>query len=206
MKRIGLTGNIGTGKSTVAWMLEDLGSHIIDADKIAHQAIHPHSKAWAELFQRFGKAILLDDGVINRQELARIIFSNQDDRKFVESIIHPHVAATVEKELAHLEKAGVGYCVVEVPLLFEVRWNDRMDLVVVVSCTKEQEIERCRQKWNLTREEALQRIESQWPLERKIAEADIVIDNAGSLEETRVQVERLFRAWEKGQATSASFS
>lgn len=198
-KIIGLTGNIGTGKSTVSWMFQELGVPVIDADEIAHEAIKPKSAAWKMIFERYGKAILLPDDIVDRKALARIVFQDQVERKFLESVIHPHVKEEIEHRIARLARENHPFVIVEVPLLFEAGWQTRFDAVVVVRCDEEQEIERCRDKFGFDREETILRLRAQYPLERKINSADRVIDNDGTLEETRVQVTRLHQEMVKGR-------
>lgn len=197
-KIFGLTGNIGTGKSSVAWMFEELGVPVIDSDEIAHEAISPNSAAWKAIFERYGKVVMLPDEVIDRKKLARIVFQNPDERKFLESVIHPHVKEEINHRVVKLAKDGHPFVIVEVPLLYEAGWEKEFDAVIVVRCDEEQEIERCRKKFGFDREETLLRLGAQYPLDRKMAGADAVIDNNASLDETRVQVRRLYQAMKKG--------
>ena len=198
MKRIALTGNTGMGKSTVAGMFAEQGVATLDADVFAHRAIAPHTKVWGKIFERYGKGILLADGVIDRPKLAQLVFQDPRERRFLESVVHPPVKEAIEHELATLKHRGTRYAIVEVQLLFEARWEKTFDLVVVVTCNRESQIKRCQEKLGVGRAEVLQRIASQWPIEKKTAKADILIDNSGTLEETYVQVKRLFHQWEKG--------
>ncbi|MBI4211113.1 MAG: dephospho-CoA kinase [Deltaproteobacteria bacterium] len=198
-KRIGLTGSFGSGKSTVAWILQELGVSVINTDDLAHDVIAPHTKAWKQIFEHFGEQILLTDGIIDRKQLANIVFNDERERKVLEGIVHPHVKDEVLKCEAELRKKTIPYCLIEVPLLFEAHWQDMVDLIVVVSATHEQIIERVQGKYGLTAEDIELRLNSQWPLQKKIELADVVIDNSGPLEETRVQVERLYRKWERGE-------
>lgn len=199
MKKIGLTGNIGTGKTTVAWMFSELGVPLINADEIAHEALKPHSKTWAQLFDRYGKKILLRQGVVDRKVLAQIIFGNEAERKFVESLIHPKVQEEISKKLAEAKHKNTPMIIVEIPLLFETKWDKEMDSIIVVRCDIEQQIARCQEKFGLSREEVLLRIKAQLPIEKKIAKADYVIDNAGSKSETMIQVRRVYTSLEKGE-------
>ena len=193
------TGNIGTGTSTVAWMFEELGVPVIDADEIAHEVIAPQTPAWKQIFERYGKAVLLADDVVDRKTLAQIVFQDQEERKFLESVIHPHVREEIEQRVAKLSKDGYPFVIAEIPLLYETGWQKLFDAVIVVRCNEEQEIERCRQKFGFEREETLLRLRTQYPLERKVAAADRVIDNDGGLEETKVQVTRLHQEMVKGK-------
>ncbi len=194
-----LTGNIGTGKSTVSWMFENLGVSTISADEIAHEALSPHSQTWENIFKRYGKTILLKDNVVDRDELAKIIFDDPRERKFLESLIHPYVRSEIAHRIAALKKKNHPFVIVEIPLLFEVGWENDFDAIIVVKCNKENEIERCQKKFNISRDDAIKRIGSQFPLERKIDSADAIIENDGPLEETEVQVKRLYHEMVSGK-------
>lgn len=198
-KVFGLTGNIGTGKSTVSWMFGELGIPVIDADEIAHDVIQPKSAAWKAIFERYGKTVLLADEVIDRKSLARIVFQDEKERRFLESVIHPHIKEEIEHQIARLAKDGKPFVIVEVPLLFEVGWEKDFDAVIVVRCNEEQEIERCKQKFGFDREETLLRLRAQYPIERKANGAHAIIDNDGALEETKVQVGRLYQEMVRGK-------
>lgn len=199
MKKIGLTGGIATGKTTVMWMFHEMGATIINADEIAHKMLEPETMVWKLLFERYGARIMQKGHVIDRSALAKIIFSDEDERKYVEKTIHPRVHEEIDHHVVAAAKEGKSYTIVEVPLLFEVRWDKECDVIIVVHCDPEQQIARCMQKFNLTREEAIARIKIQRPLGAKIAKATFVIDNAGSKTETLVQTQRLFRMFEKGE-------
>lgn len=203
MKRIGLTGNIGTGKSTMVGMLSERGVPTIDADTIAHQVIAPHTHAWKKIFERYGKSILLVDGLIDRTQLAQIVFADPHEHTFLEDLLHPVVRAEMERQFSVWKHAGQRYGVVEVQLLFEAKWETAFDLIVVVSCDSKTQLQRCQKKWGWSEDDVMQRLKHQWPLEKKIAGAHQVIDNAGTLDETRVQVDRLWRAWERGDFSSS---
>jgi len=199
MKKIGLTGGIATGKSTVTWMFQEMGASIISADEIAHSLLEPETIVWKLLFERYGAHIMQKGHIIDRPALAKIIFEDEDERKYVEKTIHPRVHEEIDHLVATAAKAGKTYVIAEVPLLFEVRWDKECDVIIVVQCAPEQQIVRCMKKFDLTREEALTRINAQRPLDAKIAKATFVIDNAGSKSETLVQTQRLFRMFEKGE-------
>jgi dephospho-CoA kinase len=199
MKKIGLTGNIGTGKSTVSWMFSELGVPVLDADEIAHEALAPQSAAWKAVHERYGAAILTKDGKANREALARIVFQDPLERKFLESQIHPYVKREIEKRMADLARNGHPFAIAEIPLLYETGWGDAFDAVIVVRCNEEQEIERCQQKFGMSREEVLLRLGAQYPLSRKVSQADVVIDNDGPVEETEVQVKRLHKDMVQGK-------
>lgn len=197
-KQFGLTGNIGTGKSTVAWMFGELGVPVLDADEIAHEALAPHSHILKEIYQRYGNQILDKDGIADRTTIARIVFQDPDERKFLESLIHPFVRREIELRMAKLSREEHAFAIAEIPLLYEAGWEKEFDAIIVVRCTEEQEIERCGEKFGMSREEVLLRLGAQYPLERKIATADVVIENDGPLTETEVQVKRLYKEMVRG--------
>ncbi len=198
-KKIGLTGNIGTGKSTVAWMFSELGVPVLDADEIAHEALAPHSPVLNALFERYGKQIIDADGVADRATIARIVFQDPDERKFVESHVHPFVKREIEVRMAKLSREGHNFAIAEIPLLYEAGWEGEFDAIIVVRSTEEQEIERCAEKFGMSREEVLLRLGAQYPLARKVESADWVIDNDGPMEETEVQVKRLHKSMIRGE-------
>lgn len=195
MLRVGLTGGIGTGKSTVAGMLRDLGCHVFEADKIAHQFIEPDGAAYADVVREFGRGILGPDGRVNRAKLAAIVFADPARLARLTAIIHPLVLAAHDRDLDALERAAphaIG--VIEAALLIEAGYHRKLDCLVVTWCTPEQQLARLTQQDSgrgLTVEQARQRIALQMPLEEKRRLADEQIDCSGSLEFTRRQVEAL---------------
>lgn len=199
MKTIGLTGGMATGKSTAMWMFRELGASVVNADDIAHRLLAPKTVVWKLLFERYGDRIMQKRGEIDRSALASIIFSDKDERDYVEHVMHPRIREEIVHAIVGAEKSGMAYVIIEVPLLFEAGWQREFDIVVVVRCDREQQIDRCMRKFHLTRAEAQARIAVQRPLADKVAQATYVIDNAGSKEETLVQVQRLFRKFEKGE-------
>jgi dephospho-CoA kinase len=197
-KIIGLTGSIGTGKSTVAWMFEELGVPTLNADTVAHEMIEPRKPAWKQIYERYGKAILQGNDLIDRKALSQIVFRDPEERKFLESAIHPHVKEELKHRIGMMSKAGHPFFIIEVPLLFEANWTDIFDAIIVVRCSEETEIRRCTEKFHVDNAEIKLRIAAQLPLSEKAAGADAIIDNDGELEETRVQVTRLHQQMVKG--------
>jgi len=197
-KIIGLTGNIGTGKSTVAWMFEELGVATLNADTIAREVITPKKFAWKKIYERYGRVVLLADDIIDRKALAQIIFQDPGEREFLESVIHPHVREEIKHRIGMITKAEEPLLIIEVPLLFEAGWSDIFDAIIVVRCDEELEIKRCAEKFEISDEEVRLRIAAQLPIEKKVDGADAVIDNNGEIEETRVQVTRLHHQMVKG--------
>lgn len=184
---IGLTGNIATGKSVVARMLERLGARTIDADALAHQVMEKDTPVWQAVVQEFGEDILEPDGSINRKKLGDIVFADEAALRRLEAIVHPAVIARTKKLI---ESSREPVIVVEAIKLIEADMHRACDALWVVTCRREQQLARLVKQRGLSEAEARQRIEAQPPQEAKLALADVVIDNSGSLDETWRQVER----------------
>lgn len=193
-KLLALTGSIATGKSSVAWMFKELGAPTMDCDEIAHELMKPKSHAWKAIYERFGKLVISKNDEIDRKVLGDLVFDNPADRKFLENLLHPIIKEEIHQRAAKLSKEGANLIIVEVPLLFEAHWEKEFDAVIVVTCSQENEIKRCMDKFRLAREEVIKRMQTQFPLERKKKSADFLIDNDGTLEETKVLVKRLFKS------------
>ncbi|MEA3376647.1 MAG: dephospho-CoA kinase [Chloroflexota bacterium] len=193
---IGITDNIGTGKSTVARMLGDLGAEVIDADKLAHRVMEPGSETYARVVKAFGSRIVAGGGEIDRQELGAIVFSDPDALALLEEIVHPATLERIERRIASADADAV---VIEAIKLIESGLADACDSVWVVTCRPDQQIERVVAQRDLSREEAALRVEAQGPQVEKLAHADVVIDNSGSLAVTRQQVRA---AWDRVMAAA----
>jgi dephospho-CoA kinase len=188
---IGLTGNIATGKSAVLGMLKRLGAKAIDADALVHQLMAKGTPIWQAILDEFGEGILGPEGEIDRGKLGALVFADAEALKRLEAIVHPAVTAHVD-ELIH--QATEPIVVVEAIKLIEAGWHHTCDALWVVTCPREQQLERLMRVRKLSRKEALLRIEAQPPQEDKVALADVVIDNSGTLKETEKQVKR---EWER---------
>jgi dephospho-CoA kinase len=189
---VGLTGNIGSGKSTVAIFFKELGAYVIDWDELAREVVRPDSKAWKEITEYFVKGILNDDLTIDRQKLAEMVFSDREKLAKLNQIVHPEVFKEDERATSEIKDIDPDALIVkDIPLLFEVTPPIFVDKVVVVSASEQTQLRRLEEK-GITRRDAQRRIKSQLPLEDKIKSADFVIDNDGSLEETKRQVERIY--------------
>jgi dephospho-CoA kinase len=184
---IGLTGNIATGKSVVAGMLERLGAKAIDADALAHELMEKGTPIWQAVVREFGEGILCRDGSINRKTLGGIVFADEAALHRLEAIVHPAVMTRTEELIRGSQEPVV---VVEAIKLIEAGMHCTCDALWVVTCRKEQQLARLVKQRDLSKAEALQRIEAQPPQEAKLALADVVIDNSGSLDETWQQVKR----------------
>jgi dephospho-CoA kinase len=191
---VGLTGTIGSGKSTAATFLRNLGAFIIDADAICRDLVLPDRPAWKEVVQTFGKNILqVDSQKLDRAKLAQIIFSDNKKKEQLESILHPKVIEE-EKKLAEqtFKDHPEAIVVLEAALLFESGNDQSMDKVIVVLCDEEHSIQRVMKRSSLSRDEAVLRIQNQMPQAEKIKKADFVLHNNGSIEGLKINVQTLF--------------
>jgi dephospho-CoA kinase len=198
---IGLTGGIGSGKSTVARMFEKLGATVLDADAVVRELQSPDSALLAEIEAAFGPQVIRPDGALDRQALAAIVFRDDDARLQLNAIVHPRVAADLAQRVAAARESGARAIVVDIPLLFETRKSAEgadaalpFDATVVVYAPESLQIERQRARDGCSREDALRRVRAQLPLDEKRRLADFVIDNSGTLEDTERQVRDVFRA------------
>lgn len=185
MKWIGLTGGIASGKSTVAGMLREMGAPVIDADKLAHQALHFYAE---QLATEFGEEILNPDGHVNRKKLGAKIFSSPESKKKLEDLIHPFVRKEVKKKRKEWADQGHSFAIYDVPLLFEKNLEDQFDQVVLVYAPLELSIKRLMKRNNLSHKEAILRLSNQMDIEEKKHKADVVIDNQGSLDQLSEKV------------------
>lgn len=201
---IGLTGGIGTGKSTVAAMLEELGAVVIDSDRIVHELQAPGAPLLREIAAAFGDDVIRPDGSLDRAALGERVFRDEEARRKLNAIVHPAVGLETARRLEAARAAGARLVVLDIPLLFETRLhgsasraNLGVEAVVVVYAPPELQIQRQLDRNGYGREEAERRLAAQIPIDEKRALADHVIDNSGSLAETRRQVEALFEALTK---------
>jgi dephospho-CoA kinase len=199
MKHIGLTGGIASGKSTVSAILRELGVPIVDADKTARELSKKGNKVWQAVRENFGSSYFLPDGEMDRKALGDLIFSNSEARERLNRVTHPIIQKEMESKMQQIEdNQDVPLAVMDVPLLFESGWQTFMDEVWVVSIPEEMQISRLMKRDRLTREQALLRINSQISLKEKCKMADRVIDNSGSLEQTKEQIVSIlkeFKFW-----------
>lgn len=190
MTRIGLTGGIGSGKSTVAGMLVERGAVVIDADQIARDLVEPGGPALAELVTEFGPRILQENGSLSRGELARLAFSDPRATLRLNEIMHPLIRAEAVRQLnAQPDRAVVVY---DMPLLVETGQRDVVDLVVVVDVPEEVQIDRAVRLRGLDEEDVRRRMAVQSTRDERLAAADVVVDNSGDLEATAAQVDGLW--------------
>lgn len=190
---IGLTGGIATGKSTVSAMLVKRGAVLVDADRIAREVVLPGSSVLDKIVERFGQAVLHEDGTLNRKALGGIIFRDTADRKALEEIMHPAIRKVMIDRMQQYEKECPDrLVVVDVPLLFESGLQSLFLEVMVVYAPKSVQIDRLMVRDGLAEEEACQRLNAQMDIEDKRKLADIVIHNGGDLDETERQIEQFW--------------
>jgi dephospho-CoA kinase len=190
--RIGLTGGIGSGKSTVASMLHAAGAAVIDSDAISRQATASGGSAIDDIRRQFGPDLITSDGALDRERMRQRVFSDPEERKRLETIVHPLVQRETQQQMQAAIEAGHRVIVFDVPLLVEsARWRQRVDKVLVTDCTPEVQIERTLQRSGLTRQTVVQIMASQASREFRLKAADLVIFNATlSLEELAFEVKQ----------------
>ncbi|MEW5894711.1 MAG: dephospho-CoA kinase [Candidatus Omnitrophota bacterium] len=191
MTVIGLTGSLGTGKTTVACMFRELGAGVIDADQIAHHLIEEDHDCREEIKRKFPLAV--GNGEINREKLAKEVFTDEMKLKALEEILHPAVYRYIKKGIRGFSRdKKVKVVVLDVPLLFEAGFEDLVDAVVVVRANQRQSIERVSHARHFKRQDILKRQRRQMPQREKLKLADFIIDNRKSIAETRAQVKTIW--------------
>ncbi|HEY3247612.1 MAG TPA: dephospho-CoA kinase [bacterium] len=195
MKVVGLTGGLASGKSLVAGIFRELGAQIIDADHVARAIVEPGRPAYDEILEAFGRTMLGPDGALDRKRLGDLIFRDPAARAKLNAITHKYIRGEIQREIARLRESGRrGVMVVDIPLLLDQAAKTAYDLdaVVVVFVDPDTQLARLMARDGLPREQAIGRIMAQRPLAEKLPEADWVVDNSGTAEETRRQVEALW--------------
>jgi len=200
MLKVGLTGNIAAGKSTVADVWRALGATVVDADELSRRAVDPGTPAFSAIAAEWGERVVEPDGGLDRAALRRIVFADPAARERLEQIVHPAVAGLREEIYRDAEARGERIVVADIPLLFEVGLVDEFDVVVLVDAPVETRLARLIGDRGLDPDEAQRMIAAQMPSELKRARADYVVENAGS----RGDVERRAReVWEELQRRAA---
>ncbi len=195
---VGLTGGIASGKSTAGKIFRELGVHMIDADQVSRDVVAPSLPALDEIVEAFGPEILGENRELDRAALGALIFADPKKRLTLERIIHPRIAEEIDRRVEELRRRSPeGIIMVDAALTIEVGNQDRYEYLVVVYTDEATQLRRLTERDGLENSEARRRIEAQMPLERKVEYADFVIDNGGSAEELRAEVERVFRELER---------
>ena len=192
MLSIGLTGGIGTGKSLVSNLLNDLGATVVNADLLGHEAYLPGTVGFDMVVDSFGDQIVGDDGTVDRKKLGPIVFSSSQNMAKLNAIMHPLIRNMIQAQLEEYSSNGTDVVVVEAAVLIEANWVDLFDEVWVVTSDKETVIERLKDRNSLSREDAIIRIDSQMSTEERIDHSDVVISNDKTIDELTDNVEKIW--------------
>ena len=194
MKIIGLTGGIGSGKSTVSRFLAELGAAVIDADKIGHEVYRPDTDTWRELVKTFGRGILAADNTIDHKKLGAIVFSNEEELKRINAIIHPQITEIIKKQIDDYRRKEAKVIVLDAPVLLEAHAKNLVDEVWVVVADEENVIKRAVARTGLREEQIRDRIRAQMSKTERIKNAQVIIYNDGTPEDLRGKIKNL---WEQ---------
>ncbi len=198
---LGVTGGIATGKTTVANMLEERGAPIIDFDVLARRVVQPDRPAWKDIVAYFGEEILLEDRTLDRKKISGIVFRDEEKRKKLEGFIHPRTGLEYAEQVDRITAADPNAVIqAVVPLLFEANMKDMFEKILLVYTPRATQIERLVQRDGITDEEAGRILDAQLPIDEKVGFADFVVNNEKGLEETKKQVEDLWKKLRKIQA------
>ncbi|MGO4111156.1 dephospho-CoA kinase [Paenibacillus sp. YAF4_2] len=193
--KIGLTGGIATGKSTVAAMLVERGALLVDADQVAREVVMPGEPALEAVASTFGQAVIHTDGTLNRKALGEIVFNNRQRLMQLESILHPAIRNRMQQQIRQYEEQDPRQLVVaDIPLLYETGQEELYEGIMVVYVPQQLQLTRLMERNGLAQEEALRRIGLQLDIEQKRSRADWVINNSSSLEETKRQVDEFWKS------------
>ena len=193
MKVIGLTGGIGSGKSTVAGLLAELGVVVIDADRVGHEFLSPATEAWRQVVAAFGRQILKPDSEIDRKQLGKIVFKSPSALSKLNGIMHPPIHDAIKVQLGRYRRQGVAVVVVEAPLLVEAGWTSMVDEVWVTVASEATVLRRLEQGVGLSRAESMARIRSQLSSQERGKYADVVINTDLGLDQLKARVKELWQ-------------
>lgn len=206
MLLIGLTGNIASGKSTVARLLSERGATIIDADVLARRVVEPGMPAFDEIVRRWGAVVVAPDGSLDRDALRRLVFSQHEQLEELNGIVHPEVAAYRDRLVNEARQRGDRLVVQDIPLLFERGIVEQFDRIVLVDAPRPVRLERLTRQRGLTETEAMDMITAQMPAELKRARADYIIENVGTVRELEERVSDVWHALEREANSDAATS
>jgi len=193
MKVIGLTGGIGSGKSTVSQFLAELGAVILNADEAGHEAFKPDTEIWREVVAAFGRQVLTPDGNIDRKKLGEMVFGNAESLSRLNQIMHPRMYDMVKAQLEEYRRQGMSVVVLEAPLLLEAGWTSLVDEVWVTTASESTVLRRLHEQKGLSGEEALARIRSQLSSEERVKHANVIINTDCDLDELKSKVKQLWQ-------------
>ena len=200
---LGLTGSIGTGKSNVTRVLQELGAEVIDADKVGHEAYVPHTESWNEVVDAFGRDILQPDGEIDRRKLGAIVFADAGQMAKLNGIMHPRMAGMVAEKINQMRSQGVQVVVVEAALMFEAGWETLVDEVWDTASPLETVFQRLMSRNGLEEAEVRKRIGSQMDIQERLDRADVVVENSGAVADLEATVGSLWESRVKGRVEQA---
>jgi dephospho-CoA kinase len=194
MLHVGLTGNIASGKSSAASLFAGLGARIIDADLVVHELLEPGTKTYCRIIDAFGEQILDRDSKIDRKLLAGIVFFDAGKRHLLNSLTHPDVGEEIFRRISEFDRSSAhGITIVDAALMVETGGYRKYHRLIVVRCELALQLSRLMSRDGFTEKDARARIASQMPIEEKVKVADYIIDNSGTMEQTREQVEAIYR-------------
>jgi len=204
MLLIGLTGNIASGKSTVARLLSERGATIIDADVLARRVVEPGMPAFDEIVRRWGQEVVAPDGGLDRDALRRLVFAHHEQLEELNEIVHPEVAAYRDRLVDEARQRGDRLVVQDIPLLFERGIVDQFDRIVLVDAPRPVRLERLMRERGLSETDSMDMITAQMPAELKRARADYIIENVGTVRELEERVSEVWQALEREASSHAT--
>ena len=196
---VGLTGGIGTGKTEVSRMLQELGAVVINADQVGHEAYTPHSETWNAVVQAFGDSVLSDNGEIDRRKLGGIVFADPAQLALLNGIMHPRMAAIVKDKLEGFRESGAEVAIVEAAVLFEAGWDSLVDEVWTTESPLESVVARLQERNGFAPEEIRKRVASQMSSEERSGRATETISNTGDLDGLKSTIEELWKRRVEGR-------
>lgn len=199
MRLIGLTGNIASGKSTVARLLAERGAVIVDADVLAREAVEPGTPALEAITERWGAEVIASDGTLDRDALRQVVFAERGQLEALNGIVHPEVERLRDERVAAAREQGAEIVVCDIPLLFERHLAEQFEAIVLVDAPRPMRLERLVRDRGLNEAEAMNMIAAQMPAELKRARADFVIDNTGTFEMLEARVDEVWQALRRGE-------
>jgi dephospho-CoA kinase len=190
---IGLTGGIGSGKSTVSQILTELGAVIIDADKVGHEAFKPGTPAWREVMATFGKEVIAPGGEVDRKKLGSIVFGNPEALLKLNRIMHPKMADMMRAQIDEYRRQGLKVIVLDAAILIEANWTPLVDEVWLTVAPESKVLERLKKQRGMTEEQTLARIRSQLSTQERMRYAKVVINNDGDIDDLKAKIKELWQ-------------
>jgi len=189
--KVAVTGVLGSGKSTLAKILKDFGLPVLDADELSRNLVLKGSEVYNKIIKIFGNEILDSDGQIDRKALAKIVFNDKEKRLILESLIHPEVKKSFEYKTKELKEKGENMVVLDIPLLFEAKMEDVVDVVILAYAGKDTIFDRVRKRDNMSEEEIMLRLENQISLEEKVKKSHYVVNTEKSIEDLKSELHKI---------------